>query len=289
MLLTIKSIGVSDIPDLVVAALWAVTAVLAVMVCFIARNKRAVVGLALLSLASVLRVVAEFFSEELTAQRLSEVAQIVYGAITAAAAIVLTTSKNRLNRALWLTASIGLLLLQTGILVLLPLCVFAGQVATQNAAEIALKCFTYITPVFTPAMLLALFLNFFAKKQIPADEEKNSPQASADTREQTRDSCDQAVSEVKNDQAESAPDDEPHVESSTAAAEPPSPYAASTAEAPTPKKRLLYCRHCGFRSESIYTSCPRCSNEMTEILVCPNCGTETYGIFCGNCGTKVRK
>lgn len=61
MLLTIKSIGVSDIPDLVVAALWAVTAVLAVMVCFIARNKRAVVGLALLSLASVLRVVAEFF------------------------------------------------------------------------------------------------------------------------------------------------------------------------------------------------------------------------------------
>lgn len=289
MLLTIKSIGVSDIPDLVVAALWAVTAVLAVMVCFIARNKRAVVGLALLSLASVLRVVAEFFSEELTAQRLSEVAQIVYGAITAAAAIVLTTSKNRLNRALWLTASIGLLLLQTGILVLLPLCVFAGQVATQNAAEIALKCFTYITPVFTPAMLLALFLNFFSKKQIPADEEKNSPQESADTREQTRDSCDQAVSEVKNDQAESAPDDERHVESSVAAAQPPSPYAASTAEAPTPKKRLLYCRHCGFRSESIYTSCPRCSNEMTEILVCPNCGTETYGIFCGNCGTKVRK
>lgn len=27
---------------------------------------------------------------------------------------------------------------------------------------------------------------------------------------------------------------------------------------------------------------------MTEILICPNCRTETYGVFCGNCGTKIK-
>lgn len=45
MLLLTQSLGVSDILDLIVAALWGVAAVLAVMTCFISKNKRAVVGL----------------------------------------------------------------------------------------------------------------------------------------------------------------------------------------------------------------------------------------------------
>jgi len=52
MLLLTQSLGVSDIPDLIVAALWGVAAVLAVMTCFISKNKRAVVGLSLLALAA---------------------------------------------------------------------------------------------------------------------------------------------------------------------------------------------------------------------------------------------
>lgn len=40
MLLLTQSLGVSDIPDLIVAALWGVAAVLAVMTCFISKNKR---------------------------------------------------------------------------------------------------------------------------------------------------------------------------------------------------------------------------------------------------------
>ena len=116
MLLLTQSLGVSDIPDLIVAALWGVAAVLAVMTCFISKNKRAVVGLSLLALAAAMRVVAAVFSSQLNANKLSEITETALGVLTAAAAIVMLTSKNRLSRALWLTASICILLLQTGYL-----------------------------------------------------------------------------------------------------------------------------------------------------------------------------
>ncbi|MFR3347420.1 MAG: hypothetical protein ACLTSK_05605 [Christensenellales bacterium] len=104
MLLLTQSLGVSDIPDLIVAALWGVAAVLAVMTCFISKNKRAVVGLSLLALAAAMRVVAAVFSSQLNANKLSEITETALGVLTAAAAIVMLTSKNRLSRALWLTA-----------------------------------------------------------------------------------------------------------------------------------------------------------------------------------------
>ena len=99
MLLLTQSLGVSDIPDLIVAALWGVAAVLAVMTCFISKNKRAVVGLSLLALAAAMRVVAAVFSSQLNANKLSEITETALGVLTAAAAIVMLTSKNRLSRA----------------------------------------------------------------------------------------------------------------------------------------------------------------------------------------------
>ena len=75
MLLLTQSLGVSDIPDLIVAALWGVAAVLAVMTCFISKNKRAVVGLSLLALAAAMRVVAAVFSSQLNANKLSEITE----------------------------------------------------------------------------------------------------------------------------------------------------------------------------------------------------------------------
>lgn len=93
MLLLTQSLGVSDIPDLIVAALWGVAAVLAVMTCFISKNKRAVVGLSLLALAAAMRVVAAVFSSQLNANKLSEITETALGVLTAAAAIVMLTSK----------------------------------------------------------------------------------------------------------------------------------------------------------------------------------------------------
>lgn len=257
MLLLTQSLGVSDIPDLIVAALWGVAAVLAVMTCFISKNKRAVVGLSLLALAAAMRVVAAVFSSQLNANKLSEITETALGVLTAAAAIVMLTSKNRLSRALWLTASICILLLQTGYLAVLPMSDVLNSAAAQNAAALTLKSLYYASPVFTAALLLALFLNFILKKN-SAKESSTTP-----------------VTETGN---------AAETESLSAAAP-----ALSPSQPPAPKKRLLYCRHCGFRTESIYSTCPRCSNEMTEILICPNCRTETYGVFCGNCGTKVKK
>ena len=143
MLLLTQSLGVSDIPDLIVAALWGVAAVLAVMTCFISKNKRAVVGLSLLALAAAMRVVAAVFSSQLNANKLSEITETALGVLTAAAAIVMLTSKNRLSRALWLTASICILLLQTGYLAVLPMSDVLNSAAAQNAAALTLKSLYY--------------------------------------------------------------------------------------------------------------------------------------------------
>ena len=174
MLLLTQSLGVSDIPDLIVAALWGVAAVLAVMTCFISKNKRAVVGLSLLALAAAMRVVAAVFSSQLNANKLSEITETALGVLTAAAAIVMLTSKNRLSRALWLTASICILLLQTGYLAVLPMSDVLNSAAAQNAAALTLKSLYYASPVFTAALLLALFLNFILKKN-SAKESSTTP------------------------------------------------------------------------------------------------------------------
>ena len=174
MLLLTQSLGVSDIPDLIVAALWGVAAVLAVMTCFISKNKRAVVGLSLLALAAAMRVVAAVFSSQLNANKLSEITETALGVLTAAAAIVMLTSKNRLSRALWLTASICILLLQTGYLAVLPMSDVLNSAAAQNAAALTLKSLYYASPVFTAALLLALFLNFVLKKNSAKESSTNA-------------------------------------------------------------------------------------------------------------------
>lgn len=292
MLLLTQSLGVSDIPDLIVAALWGVAAVLAVMTCFISKNKRAVVGLSLLALAAAMRVVAAVFSSQLNANKLSEITETALGVLTAAAAIVMLTSKNRLSRALWLTASICILLLQTGYLAVLPMSDVLNSAAAQNAAALTLKSLYYASPVFTAALLLALFLNFVLKKN-PAKESSTTPVTetgnAAETDTNTEQSEEAQAQTAQSDNAATEADGGEKAsdgrEESLSAAAP----ALSPSQPPAPKKRLLYCRHCGFRTESIYSTCPRCSNEMTEILICPNCRTETYGVFCGNCGTKVKK
>lgn len=190
MLLLTQSLGVSDIPDLIVAALWGVAAVLAVMTCFISKNKRAVVGLSLLALAAAMRVVAAVFSSQLNANKLSEITETALGVLTAAAAIVMLTSKNRLSRALWLTASICILLLQTGYLAVLPMSDVLNSAAAQNAAALTLKSLYYASPVFTAALLLALFLNFILKKipQRKVQQRLSQRRATLRKRKQTRSS-----------------------------------------------------------------------------------------------------
>ena len=132
------------------------------------------VGLSLLALAAAMRVVAAVFSSQLNANKLSEITETALGVLTAAAAIVMLTSKNRLSRALWLTASICILLLQTGYLAVLPMSDVLNSAAAQNAAALTLKSLYYASPVFTAALLLALFLNFILKKN-SAKESSTTP------------------------------------------------------------------------------------------------------------------
>ena len=268
MLLLTQSLGVSDIPDLIVAALWGVAAVLAVMTCFISKNKRAVVGLSLLALAAAMRVVAAVFSSQLNANKLSEITETALGVLTAAAAIVMLTSKNRLSRALWLTASICILLLQTGYLAVLPMSDVLNSAAAQNAAALTLKSLYYASPVFTAALLLALFLNFVLKKNsakesstTPVTETGNAAETETNTEQSEEAQAQTAQSDNAATEADGGEKASDEREESLSAAAP----ALSPSQPPAPKKRLLYCRHCGFRTESIYSTCPRCSNEMTEI------------------------
>ena len=147
-------------------------------------------------------------------------------------------------------------------------------------------------PVFTAALLLALLLNFVLKKNsakesstTPVTETGNAAETETNTEQSEEAQAQTAQSDNAATEADGGEKASDEREESLSAAAP----ALSPSQPPAPKKRLLYCRHCGFRTESIYSTCPRCSNEMTEILICPNCRTETYGVFCGNCGTKVKK
>lgn len=318
MSFTFLNTGISKIPDLIVAVLWGLIAVLAVVLCFFAKSKKTVLGLSLVALVGISRVVAEVFSDEIKTNKLTEVVMLVLGAIIAVASIIAVIAKNRFNRTLWLTFSIVLLVLQVCFLAILPFCAYTAQPTIQNIAKITTTVLLYVIPAFALAMLFAIFFKCVLKKAKPVDDTENSlaveqnPHIDAtksikyntDTNisqnaKDTTSKNDEDATASQNDEETTSKSDE--VKNYGLAVDEQSQNSNSTdvetnisafsheGNVPVPKKRLLYCKYCGFRTESIYRSCPRCSNEMTEVINCPICGTETHGIFCGNCGTRVKK